>query len=812
MAHTRITIPIRPPDDPQQHLGCEACMRERLTGKPGVRSVDLREHEGIVQVEVEYDAEQITVSRIEEHLRQSHACCSQVLAEGMVCLFVPIDALQSPEHARRLERELNRLEGLSAFVSYAAGSCRLEFNRSACPLVDVVRVVERLGYHPRFADASRCGTPAELVAPLAGERGPARRGRAAGAPGLLQWLRGHLELTLVLTGGLLLAAAFAIHLTDGPFWPRAALLLVSAILTSRETFPEAVEELRARRLNVDVLMFVAAIGAAALGKFEEGALLLFLFGLGSAGEHLALDRARRAIRALTDLRPETALLLEADGRERQVPVERIAVDDRVVVRPFDRIAIDGRIEQGASAINEAAITGEAMPVDKSAGDEVFAGTINGEARLVVRASRTAGESTIARIIRMVEEAQTTKSPTELFTERVERWYVPLVFIATALLIATPPLLFGREWGTSFYRAMGFLTAASPCALAIGTPAAMLCGLARAARTGVLIKGGVYLQSLSAVKVIAFDKTGTLTRGRPHLARIIASPAIGEEQILALAASVEANVTHPLADAIVREAQERSLDFAAVEEVQQIVGIGAAGVVGGDTISIGRMRETDESVAMNDQLREEARALAEAGMTVVVVGRNGEAIGLIGLTDEPREAAAEVLRSLHDLGFEHIAMLTGDQSAAAKAIADRLGVDHCHADLLPEEKLELVGRFEREYGPTAMVGDGVNDAPALAAASVGIAMGAAGADVAMETADVVLMGSDLRKLPEVIGLSRHSRRIVRQNLIIALGVIAIVAPLAAAGFANLGLAVLLHEGSTVVVVLNSLRLLAYRARP
>ena len=270
MAHTRITIPIRPPEDPKQHLGCEACLRERLTGKPGVRSIDLREHEGVVQVEVEYDASQITVARIEEHLRQSHACCSQALAEGMVCLFVPIDALQSPEHARRLERELNRLEGLSAFVSYAAGSCRLEFNRSACPLVDVVRVVERLGYHPRFADASRCGTSAELAAPLAGSREQTPRRRAARAPGLVQWLRGHVELTLVLTGeSLLLAAAFAIHLTDGPFWLRAALLLVSAILTSTETFPEAVEELKARRLNVDVLMFVAAIGAAALGTLSK---------------------------------------------------------------------------------------------------------------------------------------------------------------------------------------------------------------------------------------------------------------------------------------------------------------------------------------------------------------------------------------------------------------------------------------------------------------------------------------------------------------------------------------------------------------
>jgi Cd2+/Zn2+-exporting ATPase len=698
---------------------------------------------------------------------------------------------------------------LTASVSYAAGTARLEFNRTACPLVDVVRVVERLGYRARFGDASRCGVPAEVARELDAHRAALSLAPLAKAPQLLGWLGRHLELTLVLVGGVLLATAYGIHLAEGPTWLRAGLLLISAVVTSTETFPAAIEELKARRLSVDVLMFVAAIGAAALGHYEEGALLLFLFGLGSAGEHLALERARRAIRALSDMRPQRATRLKPGGEEEEVPVEQIEVSDVVVVRPFDRISIDGEITEGASAINEAAITGEAMPVDKKQGDEVFAGTVNGEARLLVRAARAAGESTIARIIRLVEEAQTTKSPAELFTDRVERWYVPLVFLATALLILIPPLLFAESWGVWFYRSMGFLTAASPCALAIGTPAAMLCGLARAARTGVLIKGGVYLQALGNVQSIAFDKTGTLTRGTPRVMRLVAGEGQREDDLLALAAAVEEQVTHPLADAIVKEAEQRGLVLPAVSEIEQIAGVGAGGRIDGAAISVGRSRETSGGVQMNEALREEARALAEAGMTVVVVGREHTAIGLIGLLDEPREAAAAVIQSLHGLGLAHIAMLTGDQRAAACAIADRLGVDHCHADLLPEEKLDLVGQFERDYGATAMVGDGVNDAPALATASVGIAMGAAGADVAMETADVVLMGSDLRKLPEVIGLSKFSRRIVLENLVIALGVIAIVAPLAAAGFAKLGLAVLLHEGSTVVVVLNSLRLLAYR---
>ena len=702
--------------------------------------------------------------------------------------------------ARRLETTLNRLPDVRATTSHAAGVARIAYDPEHITLEDLDRRLRRLGLRPDFAGASVCdGRPL----PKAAQRKASLIVRAA------RWLAEHPEIALVLLGGLLLVNGWMVHLLDGPFWLRVALLAVSAVCTSTETFPEAIGALRQKRLDVDVLMFVAAGGAAALGHYEEGAFLLFLFGLGAAGEHLALSRARRSIKALTDVAPDSASVLDQQGRESTVPVEEVAVGARVVVRPFDRVPLDGRIDEGRSALNEAPITGESVPVDKAPGDEVFAGSINGEGRLEIVVTRPAGETTLARVIRMVEEAQASKSPTQLFTDRIEAVYVPIVFVATLLLIALPPLLTEVSWGTAFYRAMAFLTAASPCALAIGTPAAILCGVARSAQMGVLVKGGAYLEALGRSEAIAFDKTGTLTRGEPAVVRVVPAPGVDEARVLAVAASIEAQVNHPLADAIVDAAADRGLAIPESDDVRQISGSGAEGLVEGERIAITKPAAVADSVAMDDSVRTAIDAAIGEGITVAVVADASRVLGFVGIADRLRDESPEVIRAIHALGVKRVTMLTGDHPEAARAIAERVGLDDWRAELLPEEKLAAIDGLSAEHGRVAMVGDGVNDGPALAQADVGIAMGGAGADVAMETADIVLMGSDLGRLPRAIGLSRFARRIITQNLVIALGVIAVVAPLGALGFATLALAVLLHEGSTVVVVLNSLRLLGYQ---
>ena len=619
------------------------------------------------------------------------------------------------------------------------------------------------------------------------------------------------SLAAVLVGGLLLAGGLTVHLLEGPMWLRLSLLAVSAVLTSLQTFPAAIEALKGFELDVDVLMFVAAAGAAVLGEYESGVFLLFLFGLGSAGETLALGKARRAIEALKEVAPDTARRLRADGGEETIPAEQVRAGDRLVVLPFERIPADGTVLEGRSAVDQAAITGESMPVDKEPGEPVFAGTINGEARLLLEASRAATDSTLSRLIVMVEQAQTEKSPAQQLTDRIEKWYVPSVFLVTILVIVLPPLTMGGEgaWSTWFYRAMAFLTAASPCAIAIGGPATVLCGVARAARMGVLVKGGGPLETLGRVRAMCFDKTGTLTVGRPRVVEVVPVNGVAEDEALRLAAAVEAETTHPLARAVVRAAAARGMVLPDAEDVRQITGIGVAGRVGAATITVGRLRE-EVRLTLPPAVHARIDELAAEGATVVCVSRDESPIGVIALADEPRAEAARTIQRLRECGIQEISMLTGDREAVAQSIARDLGIDRVFADLMPEDKLEAIERLTAER-TTAMVGDGVNDAPALARADIGIAIGGVGADVAMETSDVVLMGHTVGRLPDAVDLSRRARRISTQNMVLALGVISVVAPLALMGHATLPLAVVLHEGSTVVVVLNALRLLAYRPR-
>ncbi len=573
---------------------------------------------------------------------------------------------------------------------------------------------------------------------------------------------------------------------------------------------EALPALFRGKFDTDLLMLMAAAGAAAINQWPEGAFLLFLFSLGHAGEHYALDRARNAVGALGKLMPRTAHVKRGE-RVEEVPVEQLVVDDVVVVRPGDRVPVDGIIAAGESTIDQSAVTGESVPVARKPDDEVFAGTINQENGLDVRVTRLASDNTLARIMKLVAEAQEQQSPTQQLTAKFTRWFVPTVLLLTVLMIVLPPLFFGWEWSASFYRGMVLLVAASPCALAIGTPAAVLAGIAQAARRGVLIKGGVHLENLGRLRVIAFDKTGTITTGKFTVTSIVPLDGANEETVLRLAAAVEEQSSHPLASAIVQTARERKVDFPPATGIENLAGKGIRAQVEGAEVLLGALRAfaDDAAAVKGSALAETITKLEGDGQTTVIVRQGGKFIGVIALADEPRASSAGIMQRLKALGVNQLVMLTGDNEAVAKRVAAKVGLTDVRAALLPENKLTAIRELERQHGAIAMVGDGVNDAPALAAATVGVAMGGAGTAVALETADVALMGDDLGKLAFAVGLSRASRRIIWQNLAIALGVIALLIIGTLSGKVVLSVAVFFHEGSTVLVAVNALRLLAWR---
>jgi Cd2+/Zn2+-exporting ATPase len=578
-------------------------------------------------------------------------------------------------------------------------------------------------------------------------------------------------------------------------------------------------------VDVDLLMILAALGAAYVHHAFEGAMLLFLFSLSHALQEMAMERSRSAISALVKLRPETALC-KRGAETVLVLIDDLVVGDLIFVRPGESIPVDGVVSEGSSSVNQASITGESLPVDKKKGDPLFAGTLNEQGGLEMKATKLARESTLAKLIELVEKAQGQKAKTQRFLEKAEQYYALGVILFTAALIAVPYYIFGHPFQSTFYRAMTVMVVASPCALVISTPASILSAIAAAARRGVLFKGGVYLEKAAAIEIVAFDKTGTLTEGRPVLTdlQVIVEPgqtpseiACLEEELLWLAAAVEARSEHPIARAIVAEAKRRFMPVERCRKFQSVAGHGVSAEVCGRHIAVGNLKyfdgyESPERTALEEQMDR----LQDSGKTAMLVGEivgdekrpTVRYLGFIAVADKVRADARAVVARLRELGVGRVIMITGDNARVAAAVAQACGIDEVHADLLPHDKVRIVSRL-KETGRTAMIGDGVNDAPALATADVGIAMGAAGTDVAMETADVVLMSDALDTIPFTLALSRRTRRVVFQNLAFALSVI-VVLIISALGFQlPLPLGVVGHEGSTVLVCLNGLRLLGFR---
>ncbi|MCU0464290.1 MAG: cadmium-translocating P-type ATPase [Anaerolineae bacterium] len=557
--------------------------------------------------------------------------------------------------------------------------------------------------------------------------------------------------------------------------------------------------IRERVVDIDALMVLAALGAAVIGHWEEGALLLFLFSLSNVLQDYAIGRSRTAIKALFKLYPEQATV-QRDGGTEVVPVSALKIGDVVQIVPGERIPVDGVVLVGASSVNQAPITGESVPVDKTIGDTVFAGTLNEQGALDVRVTKLAAESTLSRIITLVEQAQSNQAPTQRFLEAFERRYAVFVIGFIALFIVAQPLFGWADLETGFYRAMVLMTVASPCALVISVPSSFIAAIAAAARRGVLFKGGAALEELAAVRVIAFDKTGTLTTGHPAVTDVVALGGGDESAVLTVAASAESRSEHPLARAVVRAAEKRGLALQSVEGFESQMGLGITATVGGRMVRVGR--PTSLGVELPAELNAAAERLHAEGKTVIGVVADGAWLGVLALADTLRPESADVIRGLRAKGVE-VVLLTGDNPAVAAQIAAQVGISEVRAGLMPDDKAEAITALRERYGSVAMVGDGVNDAPALAAANVGIAMGAAGSDVALETADVVLMGDRLAEIAGAIGLSQRARRVVWQNIVFSLAVIVVLVVGTFAINLPLPVGVFGHEGSTVVVVLNGL---------
>ncbi len=781
--------------DEEQH--CIDLVEESVSAESGIVGVELNPE--TQQLTIDYDPAQTeqadierVVSVITPTLEQRWETCTMRLGKkpGRAC----------ESCALAIERQLAAQQGIQrATASYRGGVLSVTYDTDLLTPDQIAVRVSDMGV-PLVADRTAVIVPESTTA----------TGRA------WRWIRTHIEAIFVvitlfgMIGGLIFARQ------EGASTASAVFYAIAYVTGGYFGLRAGIASLRQRTVDIDLLMIMAAIGAVLVGQPFEGVMLLFLFSLSNVLQDYALDRTRSAISSLMELRPDEALVQRGD-RLVTLPIERVNISDRIIVKPGERLPMDGVIVDGEASIDQASITGESIPVRKVEGDTVFAGTINTNGHLTIGVTKLAKDSTLARLIKMVEEAHSEKAKTQRWIDTFEQYYAVGVIVFTALVFFVPWLFLGEAAGAAFYRAMTVMVAASPCALVISTPATVLSAIGNGARRGVLFKGGVHVENAATVKVVTFDKTGTLTEGKPHVTDVLTLNGQDEDELLALAAAVERKSQHPLAEAIVRSAESRNLTIPATDAFLATTGQGVVGTVGGREIAIGNARYfADWHVAGLDSAEKRIADLQDMGKTAVIIaelhdGTDATILGVIAIADVLRPDVARIVQSIKDAGVDRVVMLTGDNARVAKAIAAQAGVDDYYADLMPEDKVRIVNEETEHYGPVAMVGDGVNDAPALATAKVGVAMGAAGTDVAMESADVVLMSDDLSKIPYTIALSRKTRRVLIANLSFALGMIVIMIGAIFFYELPLPLAVLGHEGGTVLVSLNGLRLLGYRYR-
>ena len=807
MKKIQIKIPVLLPEIQDEKDHCIQCLVDLISEEKGIIDVHVNDHSP-AEICIHYEPRLITLKKVKQIAHANGA----MLTNRYDHEVVEVKGIRNTRHARKLEEGLMHTQGIVRASASLSGSLQLEWDTQLIDREKILQVVKK--HRLRLENLS-------LENDKTGEKDHDEH-----IPRYLNFLGENTELYFSIGSGLFWATGLLFSFLDiVPEGVKIAVYLISGLLGGFFTFITAGKDLLKGKFEIDFLMLFAAVGAASLGRWGEGALLLFLFSLGHALEHYAMKRAKKSISALSDLAPPVALVKRGEELE-EVPIEDLIVGDIIVVKPNSKIAADGVVAKGTSAVNQAPITGESVPVDKRphsnwanesdlnklpAEHRVFAGTINGGGALEIKVLKQAKDSTLSRLIVLVKEAETQKSPTQHLTDKFEKYYVPIVLVLVLLLMFAF-LVIDETFEQSFYRAMSVLIGASPCALAISTPSAVLAGIARAARQGVLIKGGRPLEDLGSLTAIAFDKTGTLTEGKPRLTNAIPFGETTKEHLLQVAVAVEDLSDHPLAQAIVEGGKQElgEINIPDAEDLQALTARGVRAVWQGKTAWLGNRRLFEELTGqpVPSAIDETMGQLESHGHTAMIVYHDDTYLGVISVMDIARPEAKTTLDKLKKIGIKRMIMLTGDHQKVADAIAADIGITDPLGSLLPEDKVTAIENLKKEGG-VAMVGDGVNDAPAMAKSTIGIAMGAAGSDVALETADIALMADKLDNLPFAIGLSRKARRIIKQNLVISLGMVALLVPLTMMGMIEIAPAVVGHEGSTVLVVLNALRLLGYR---
>ncbi len=819
MEKIKLDLDIILPDVPDEKDACVQRIITAIEKRKGIEKVHIvpETESSKAKLCFHYNPNEISIDEVENLAEKSGA----EITERYGHLLLEVKGIRYVRHARMIELGLKDLKGILSVSVSATGWISIEFDHHATTPVKIYKYLEKTGLSVISPELKKIPVH-EHVRHEKHDHVHADHDRQHQHGGIFGE---RTELIFAIISGIMLAIGFGLSWVSGiSMYVPLVFYIAAYFFGGFYTTKEAIEGVIKGDFEIDFLMLVAAVGAAILGHWAEGALLLFLFSLGHSLEHYAMEKARKSIAALAELTPGKAMLKTGDDI-REVPVEELRKGDTIVVKPDCKIPADGVVIKGRSSVNQAPITGESIPADKEPVSEtvfdintadkletkykVFAGSVNGAENLEIRVTKIAADSTIARLIKLVNEAQTQKSPTQNFTDKLEKYYVPGVLILVVVLLFAF-LVTNEPFSVSFYRAMAVLVAASPCALAIATPSAVLSGVARAARGGVLIKGGKPLEELGSLTAIAFDKTGTLTEGKPELTGVYPLNGMTEEEMLEIVVAVEKLSQHPLAAAIVKGGMEKlKKEIAAASGIRSIQGRGIKAVYNNSTIHIGN-KELFKENGFNfpGDIKIKVEQLEAQGNTTMIVGKENSVIGIITLMDVSRKDAKASLARLSEMGIRKMIMLTGDDQKVADAIAKEIGLTEAWGNLLPEQKVEAIEKLRSDEKKVAMIGDGVNDAPAMARSTVGIAMGAAGSDVALETADIALMSDQLSNLPFAIGLSRKANRIIKQNLIISLGMVVILIPLTILGIAHIGPAVIGHEGSTIIVVFNALRLLAY----
>ncbi|MGY3711540.1 heavy metal translocating P-type ATPase [Lactococcus lactis subsp. lactis] len=615
------------------------------------------------------------------------------------------------------------------------------------------------------------------------------------------------NITLIISLGFILVAVISQLSLGEDHLLTKALYILAIIIGGFDLFKEGFSDLIKLDFSMESLMTIAIIGAAFIGEWAEGSIVVILFAISEALERFSMDKARQSIRSLMDIAPKEALI-RRNNVEQLVSVDKIDIDDIMIIKPGQKIAMDGLVINGHSSVNQAAITGESVPVEKQLDDEVFAGTLNEEGVLEVKVTKKVTDTTIAKIIHLVEEAQGERAPAQAFVDKFAKYYTPFIIIMALLIVVVPPLFFGGDWNKWLYQGLSILVVGCPCSLVISTPVSIVSAIGNAAKNGVLVKGGVYLEEIGHLRAIAFDKTGTLTKGKPVVTDFIATSSETDINYLSIISSLESLSQHPLASAILNEADKTNVDYKSIqiEDFQSITGKGLTGIHQNIRYYIGSPKLFSASVIEETAVKVQYRQFQEQGKTAMYFGTDEQILGVIAVADEVRDSSAAVISELHKLSIEHTIMLTGDNTKTAESIGKQLGVTEIKGDLMPQEKLDSIKALRTTYNKVAMVGDGINDAPALAASTVGIAMGGAGTDTALETADVALMGDDLQKLPFIVRLSRQTLKVIKQNITFSLGIKLLALLLVIPGWLTLWIAIVADMGATLLVTLNGLRLM------